>query len=392
MKQHHRILLLSYYFPPDLSAGSFRMSGLLDELQTDTNLTIDIITTLPNRYDSFSTESTDAWNDNVNILRAPVGNHGGGMFGQALNFIKYAAFSIKLVRGKNYDLVFATTSRLMTGSLGAWISKRQSAPFFLDLRDLLTINLRELLPGYQSLILVPMLEIIERLTLSQARKINIVSDGFREHVQARAKTDQLTTLTTLTNGIDAMFLEQDFQKQHQSQRKKVVYAGNIGQGQGLEKILPALAQLLPEFDFLIVGDGSTRKLLKQESESLSNIELKSPVKRQELMRIYQQADILFLHLNDIEAFRKVLPSKLFEYAATGKPVVAGVAGYAADFIKEHLPDIKVIAPCDEHRHALAFHAINTEHNPRTKFVEKFNRVTISKQLKESVLQLLDYSR
>ncbi len=48
------------------------------------------------------------------------------------------------------------------------------------------------------------------------------------------------------------------------------------------------------------------------------------------------SDILFVHLNDLEAFHKVLPSKLFEYAATAEArglrcIIAGAGGAA------HLP-------------------------------------------------------
>ena len=46
--------------------------------------------------------------------------------------------------------------------------------------------------------------------------------------------------------------------------------------------------------------------------------------------------MLFLHLGAVPAFEKVLPSKLFEYAALGKPVLAGVAGYAADFVRAEI--------------------------------------------------------
>ena len=47
-----RILILSFYFPPDLSAGSFRTKSLTDALirSTDDELEIEVITTLPNRY------------------------------------------------------------------------------------------------------------------------------------------------------------------------------------------------------------------------------------------------------------------------------------------------------------------------------------------------------
>ena len=64
------------------------------------------------------------------------------------------------------------------------------------------------------------------------------------------------------------------------------------------------------------------------------------------MDVYRQADVLFLHLNAYKAFHKVLPSKIFEYAATGKPILAGVGGHAADFLKEHVPGVEVFPPCD----------------------------------------------
>ena len=40
----------------------------------------------------------------------------------------------------------------------------------------------------------------------------------------------------------------------------------------------------------------------------------NPVSRDELRIFYDQSDFLFLHLNDYQAFRKVLPSKIFELA------------------------------------------------------------------------------
>ena len=74
-----------------------------------------------------------------------------------------------------------------------------------------------------------------------------------------------------------------------------------------------------------------------------NIELLDAVDRSELIDIYAKADILFLHLNDFLSFRKVLPSKIFEYAASGKPIIAGVAGCAKDMllneVSEHLSSI-----------------------------------------------------
>ena len=65
-----------------------------------------------------------------------------------------------------------------------------------------------------------------------------------------------------------------------------------------------------------------------------------------LLEHYRKADILFLHLNNFRAFEKVLPSKIFEYAATGKPILAGVSGYASKFLREQIVGVQVFNPCD----------------------------------------------
>jgi hypothetical protein len=37
-------------------------------------------------------------------------------------------------------------------------------------------------------------------------------------------------------------------------------------------------------------------------------------------KLYQEAGALFLHQDDFSAFKKVLPSKLFEYTVMGSPI------------------------------------------------------------------------
>ena len=71
-----------------------------------------------------------------------------------------------------------------------------------------------------------------------------------------------------------------------------------------------------------------------------------PVGRQILLNIYKQADFLFLHLNSYKAFEKVLPSKLFEYGAYDVPIIAGVDGYARQFISENLENAILFEPCN----------------------------------------------
>ena len=77
-----------------------------------------------------------------------------------------------------------------------------------------------------------------------------------------------------------------------------MYAGNIGEGQGLHKIIPKLAfHLKDRVNFRVIGAGGLIEELKYEIESLSlqNVILIPPMSREYLIKEYIMADLLFLH-------------------------------------------------------------------------------------------------
>jgi glycosyltransferase involved in cell wall biosynthesis len=122
---------------------------------------------------------------------------------------------------------------------------------------------------------------------------------------------------------------------------------------------------------------------------LDNVELVAPVAREQLLAMYHRADVLFLHLNDFEAFRRVLPSNVFEYAATGKPIWAGVAGYAADFVSAEIANASVFAPCDINGAVAALGRLSLEQMPRPAFVERYARSRIMSAMAKDVLALIE---
>jgi glycosyltransferase involved in cell wall biosynthesis len=103
--------------------------------------------------------------------------------------------------------------------------------------------------------------------------------------------------------------------------------------------------------------------------------------------VYLAADVLFLHLGRHPAFEKVLPSKVFEYASLGKPVLAGVAGYAASFIREEVTNAAVFAPGDVTAAMDALASLQVEDRPRPEFVAKYSRANIVRAMADDVLRL-----
>jgi hypothetical protein len=109
--------------------------------------------------------------------------------------------------------------------------------------------------------------------------------------------------------------------------------------------------------------------------------------RPALLEAYAQADILFLHLNAHAAFEKVLPSKIFEYAATGKPIWAGVAGHAARFIASEVPNAAVFAPCNVPDAIEKLNGLILEDQPRRGFIAKYARRNIARAIANDILSL-----
>jgi len=389
-----RIVYLTFYFRPDLCAGSFRNSPLALELAKQAkDVLIDVYTTLPNRYSTFDTDAPEFEEfNNLRIHRISLPPHKSGMLDQVFSFLKYYKEVSRLNKGKKADLVFASSSRLFTAFLGYRIAKKTKTPLYLDIRDIFVDTMNDVFKSQiLKTIVLPILKIIERRTFNYANHINLISGGFKEYFQKFKKA----TFSFYSNGIDDEFLiENNIALNHNSGsgKKVIVYAGNLGEGQGLNKIVPQTAKLLGnKFEFLIIGDGGTKRLLQTEIEKIgiNNVILKNPISRKELQKVYSTADYLFLHLNDYPAFRKVLPSKIFELATFKKPILAGVSGFSAQFIKDEINSSFVFNPCDYR--ALANHLLNPEENlniDRSDFIQKFKRSIINEKMATSILNYI----
>lgn len=393
-----KILYLTFYFKPDLCAGSFRNSPLLEELArqaVEKNVAIHVLTTLPNRYSTFSQEAPAVEEQgNVKIERIAIPQHQSGIKDQSFSFKTYYDEVKKKVKNEHYDMVFASSSRLFTAFLGYSIARNRKIPLYLDIRDIFVDTINEVLKNpLIKLGAIPMLKFIEKRTFGYASHINLISGGFKPYFAEYPKA----AYSFFSNGIDDVFIEENKrakETQATTGKKKIVYAGNIGEGQGLHKVVPKAAKLLEDsHEFHIIGDGGAKKLLidKIQEEGATNVLLRAPMNRNSLIEEYHQADYLFIHLNDYEAFKKVLPSKIFELAMFNKPLLAGVNGYARNFIQENLSDSILFFPgnADE----LVEKLRKLEESPgtkvdRTAFVDKYNRAAINKKMAESILSLL----
>jgi len=391
-----KILVLSFYYEPDLCAGSFRTTALVNELVQvmAAGSHIDVVSTLPNRYSTFSTEAASVESrPGVSIKRIALPQHKSGMVDQTKAFVVFSRQVLQYTASRKYDIIFATSSRLMTAVLGAWIAHQKKVALYLDIRDIFVDTIKDVLPRRFAVIARPVFSLLEKYAIRRAGKVNLVSRGFREYFFRRYPQQRFSYYT---NGIDENFIAASATTSYLPQKNifpvSVLYAGNIGEGQGLHAILPDLAKRMRgRVRFIIIGDGGRKEALRLELDrnSIDNVELLEPINRERLIDAYIDADVLFLHLHDYDAFKKVLPSKIFEYAAMGKPIWAGVAGYAAEFMHTEIDNSVVFHPCDAVDAERVFSDLSLQSLPREKFVTQYARRKI---MKEMALDILLYAK
>ena len=282
----------------------------------------------------------------------------------------------------------------MTGVLTGITAFRLKCRYFIDLRDIFSESISDLLLNKNrvvSKIFLYFFSFLEEYLLKNASGVNVVSEVFPQYFQE--KGIDTSNWSFFPNGVDKEFIGSlNNKKLNKDGIKTILYAGNIGSGQGLENILPEAAkQLEGSFLFQIIGDGNSQdNLINQITlKDVKNIEIIQPIERIKLIEYYENADILFLHLNDIPALHRVLPSKIFEYAAFNKPIVAGLSGYSEKFMNENIPysilfkpgDVKGLVKSILKADKLSF----KDGDDNNCFVEKYSREYIMRNMAQHVL-------
>lgn len=129
-----------------------------------------------------------------------------------------------------------------------------------------------------------------------------------------------------------------------NEKLTVTYIGNIGIAQNLETLVEAAKQL-PSVLFKIVGAGIEYDKIQKlvSAAEISNVEFTGRIPWDGVKGYYNNADILYAQLTP--DFAGAMPSKLYEYLSTGKYIIYGGQGQAAEKLSEFTNN-QVIPPND----------------------------------------------
>lgn len=358
--ERRKILFFSFHYPPDQSAGAIRTRALVHELiRQNPMVEVTVFCSVPRRYGR-SFAATDGGIDGdprIRIRRFWIPFLGQGPFPAVVSYGFYFVQSVPAALWLRPEIVVGTSAKLLTSFVAACAAKLTKARLFIDFRDTFSDNFFYFYRWHKRILLQSLILVIENLVLRAASSINMVSIGFQEAFVGwdRILAKYSISLTNFPNGIERQFRHRIAQAtaRHMSHDSyTVVYAGNLGEGQdilGLLKDLarqPDLQRQMQEQNirFHIYGSGAQAKaiqLLTQEGDEASPrgilagmVRYCGLLPREEVEQIYASADCLMLQLGLYSSLTMVIPTKIFEYAATPYPILYGASGFTSSFIEQ----------------------------------------------------------
>jgi colanic acid biosynthesis glycosyl transferase WcaI len=115
-----------------------------------------------------------------------------------------------------------------------------------------------------------------------------------------------------------------------------LYAGNLGEMQDLGPLVGAFEQV-PDAHLVLLGDGVARPRLVElvSTLGLSNVTFVGSVPSEAVAGYVTASDVQVVSLQDTPLLRVTMPSKVQASLASGKPILAHVAGDVAELVDRH---------------------------------------------------------
>lgn len=342
-----RVLVLSQYFRPE----SFRINEVVDSLSDSQDVSqITVLTGQPNYpegnifkgYRGFSTSRKQE--SGVDVVRVPLYRRGqNSSISLFLNYLSFIFFASTLglwhLRKNRYDVVFCyAPSPVLQAIPGILFSKLTKSKFVLHVQDLWPQSLAS--TGYvTNSFVLKGVSLLVKSIYNNCHLILVSSYPFKEHVESFGKS---LDVRYFPNSVDDSYLNV---KHYEDSRLDIlktgfncVFAGNLGAAQSVETIVQAADELklYPDIKLVLFGSGSKYEWIEEEKKNkkLTNLILMGRYPVEAMPYCLSNSSCLMVTLKDTDIFRLTVPNKIQAYLATGRPIIASIAGEGGRIVKE----------------------------------------------------------
>lgn len=259
-------------------------------------------------------------------------------------FFRYAWNSVKVALGKDYDLVFATSTPLTAGIPGIFARWLRGKPFVFEVRDLWP-ELPRAMGVVKNPVVLAGMSLLEWATYHSASACIALAPGIKEGIARRSPNGW--RIAMIPNGCDLELFQPGRRGELDLPGVNpgdcvAVFTGAHGIANGLDAVLDAARVLLErgrsDIALAFIGDGKLKPHLMNQarSEGLNNCRFFDPMPKDRLNRVVSCCDVGMMILDDVPAFYYgTSPNKFFDYISSGLPVINNYPGWLADMIQTH---------------------------------------------------------
>lgn len=379
-----RILIVAYYYPPQNIIGARRPAALAKWLRRRGH-DVTVLTSVqaghgpdasPSRLlrarDLLATslnwrgQNLEVVTGNSDATWEPGANFWGAIFVPDVQLISWMPFAVgaglRLHRRVGFDAV-VTTSPLESAHAVGWVLRRRGVPWIADLRDGWRFEApRDAWPTHAQTRLD---EALERLVVRGADEVVTVSAALSADLDRRYGRD----IETITNGFDPDEAVPAPATSVEHGPLTLVHTGGLGAERTVRPLLEALARMAQEEPGLrdrvrLVLAGartSAERAMYDQPAFAPFVEHRGFLSRPESMALQRRADVLVLVTSGVRTGEAT--GKLFEYLATGRPILVLGAGSAAAEIVTRTGSGIAIPAHDAHAAEAALRRIVTDGLP-----------------------------
>jgi glycosyltransferase involved in cell wall biosynthesis len=343
---HVRLLFVSQYFSPDITAAAFRIADTARHLAREGH-EVFVITSVPHRGLATGSSTSDAPEEHLAVLRTkviPPGRAGAVRYLACYSSFVVGSLFLGLtlwLRGIRPDAIWVTSPPLFAGLSGWGLAALFRRPFVLDVRDVWPDS--AVAAGQISAhgLAFRIGKRLEGFLYSRARHITCVAEPMREYLAGRTNV----AITVVYNGVPRTLAEvapPDLPSPvPEGEVRTIVYAGNLGRVQELDLFVRTFAELcredrLGEWHARLIGAGAVAAELDDLVRRLgvaNRVSVEPPMTREDVVSTLRRADLLFLSLKRDPALRLTIPSKLFDCLLAGRPILAGIGGEGREILE-----------------------------------------------------------
>lgn len=340
-----RILFLTDNFPPESNAPATRTyEHCIEWIKRGAEVTV--ITCAPNFpkgevYPEYKNKLYQVeMMDGIKVIRVwSYITPNRGLFKRILDYLSFCISGFIASLFVKTDIIIATSPQLFTAVAGYLSSVFKRKPWIMEVRDLWPESIKAVGAMRESQIL----KLLDRLVMflyRKANKIIVVTESFKPQIHACGAKNE--NIHIVKNGVHLYKFKQSERdqiliKKYKLENKFVVaYIGTHGMAHNLDFILDSAKEVKnSNIHFLFIGDGAMKSRLvkKLKDLKLENVTMLDPIPKKSVPKHINIADVALIPLKKKDTFKKVLPSKIFENAAMGKPILLGVEGEAKEVVE-----------------------------------------------------------